>query len=107
MKFEELSELNKQFNANELEDNSSSKDLNEQGKKLLEDYNSFMDILKEWVRDDEILNVLAFISSTKKGTKKFKSASSLYSLTNQGTTKIDTGTVAIHKNDDIIDYIEK
>ena len=107
MKFEELSELSKQFNVNELEDNSNNKDLNEQGKKLLEDYNSFMDALKEWIQDEEILNVLAFISSTKKGTEKFKSASSLYSLTNQGTTKIDTGTVAIHKNDDIIDYIEK
>lgn len=107
MKFEELSELSRQFNINDLEDNSNNKGLNDAGEKLLNDYNMFIDILKEWIQKEEILNILAYISSTKCGTEKFKLASSLYSLTNNGATKIDLGTVAIHRKDDIINYIEK
>ena len=63
--------------------------------------------MSEWITHEYVLDVIAYVSSTKKGTDKFKIASTLYSLTNNGATKIDKGVVAIHKNDDIIDYIEK
>jgi hypothetical protein len=107
MKFEELTELNRQFNTNELEDNSGNSDLNDKGKTLLKEYNQFIESLSEWITHEYVLDVIAYVSSTKKGTDKFKIASTLYSLTNNGATKIDKGVVAIHKNDDIIDYIEK
>lgn len=114
MKFEELSELSKQFNTNDLEDNSGNKKLNSKGKDLLEEYHKFINELQQfistqskWINEDITVNIISLINTDEKGTEAFKTANRLDSLTNAGQTKIDRGSVAIHNNDDIIDYIEK
>lgn len=114
MKFEELSELNKQFNANELEDNSGNSKLNTRGQILLDEYNKFISELQQfiekqskWIKEDITVDIISLINTGEKGTEEFKTANRLDTLTNAGQTKIDRGTVAIHDNDNIIDYIEK
>jgi ferritin-like metal-binding protein YciE len=114
MKFEELSELNKQFNTNELEDNSGNSKLNSRGEALLSDYHNFIKELQQflaeqskWIKEDITVEIVSLINTGEKGTEEFKTANRLDSLTSAGQTKIDRGTVAIHDNDDIIDYIEK
>ena len=114
MKFEELSELNKQFNTNELEDNSGNSKLNSRGEALLSDYHNFIKELQQflaeqskWIKEDITVSIISMINTEDKGTEEFKTANRLDSLTNAGQTKIDRGSVAIHKDDDIIDYIEK
>ena len=114
MKFEELSELNKQFNTNELEDNSGNSKLNTRGETLLEDYHKFISELQQfltqqskWIKEDITVDIISLINTGEKGTDEFKTANRLDSLTNAGQTKIDRGSVAIHDNDGIIDYIEK
>ncbi len=114
MKFEELSELNKQFNTNDLEDNSGNKDLNTKGNNLLDEYHKFINELQQflssqskWIKEDIKVSIISMINTEDKGTEEFKTANRLDSLTNAGQTKIDRGSVAIHKDDNIIDYIEK
>lgn len=114
MKFEELTELNKQFNQNTLEDNSGNSKLNASGISLLAEYNQFITELQQflskqskWIKEDITIDILSLINTGEKGTEEFKIANRLDTLTNAGQTKIDRGSVAIHNNDDIIDYIEK
>lgn len=101
MKFEEL---NKQYTKNITENHP--KKLNTGGQKLLSDYNSFIDMLHEWVDKKHVVEVLSMISSKKIGTKKFNSASRLHTMTNGGQTDISTDFTFSNK-DNLLGYIDE
>lgn len=103
MKFDELNELL----VKDLENNNSNlTNLNKRGLELLQDYNKFIETLKQWVDNDSVVNIISVISAEDKGTQKFKDANRLDTLTNGGKTSIDKTIIAIHDDDSIGQYLQ-
>jgi hypothetical protein len=101
MKFDELNTYVK-----DLSDNSIKANLNKKGIDLLDDYNKFINMLSEWVKDDAILNLLSVISAEEKGTSKFEIANRLDTITSGGKNNIDLNSFPVHDDDPIKDYID-
>jgi len=102
MKFDELKEL---F-VKDLKSNGNNLNINNKGIELLNDYNKFIDTLKEWVNEDAVVNIISVISAEDKGTQKFKDANRLDTMTNGGRTPIDKSAVSFNENDTLTEYLE-
>jgi len=97
MKFDEL---NKHMSDTE---GNTTKQLNQEGGRLLTEYHKFIDELHVWVNKEDVLKVISMISAEKIGTKKFALANRLDIMTNGGKTGI-TDKFTFNKEDELLDY---
>jgi predicted transcriptional regulator len=91
----------------ELKESGVQYNLNENGKNLMDQFNKFIEMLRQFINEENVVALISRLDTDNIGNEKYKIAKKIATLSKNGTAPIDGSLFSISDNDQMMNYLDR